>query len=167
MTVSAPVYAAFFMGQFGYAFSMPFAAIASQAKAKGIEIDVFAYTDIWKAKDALHDHAYAKCAVVGYSLGVTTATYLQTQMRVDLLLSIAASTLAGDNNHLVNHANTKRSILYRGTDFLSSAGLHDGYDEVINVTAGWGIPVWSHLNIPANPTVIDGVLGELAKLKGN
>jgi hypothetical protein len=165
MTVSAPVYAAFFMGQFGYAFSMPFAAIASQAKAKGIEIDVFQYTDLWKAESALQE--YTKRAVVGYSLGVTAATYLQTQMKVDPLLSIAASTLAGDNNHIVDHANTKRSILYRGTDFLSSAGLHDGYDEVINVTAGWGIPVWSHLNIPANPTVINGVLSELAKLKGN
>jgi hypothetical protein len=103
--------------------------------------------------------------VIGYSLGVTAATYLQTRMKVGLLISVAASTLAGDNNHLVNHSNTRRSALYRGTDFLSSAGLHDGYDEVVNVTAGWGIPVWSHLSIPANPVVIDGVLAALAKLQ--
>ena len=79
---------------------------------------------------------------------------------------MAASTLGA--NHPVNRKTTKRSVLYYGTDFLSSAGRHDGYDDTVAVTAGFGIPVWSHLNIPASPIVIDGVLGELAKLqKGN
>jgi hypothetical protein len=160
------VYAAFFLGQGGYVFSIPFAAIAEKAKAQGIDVDVFAYSDLWRAQAALDARDASKRAVIGYSLGVTAATYLQTRMKVGLLISVAASTLAGDDNHSVNHANTERSLLFRGTDFLSSAGLHDGYDEVVNVTAGFGIPIWSHLNIPANPIVIDGVLAELAKLQG-
>jgi hypothetical protein len=143
---------------------MPFAAVADRARAQGVEVDIFDYTDVGKADFALQTHA--KRAVIGYSLGCTTATYLQTFMKVDLLVSIAASTLG--ENHLVSRLNSRRSVLYRGTDFLSSAGLHDGYDRVVDVTAGFGIPVWSHLNIPTNPIVINGVLAELAKLqKGN
>ena len=57
-------------------------------------------------------------------------------------------------------------MLFAGTDFLSSAGQHDGFHKVVHVTAGWGIPVWSHLSIPASPVVINGVLDALAKLKG-
>jgi hypothetical protein len=153
-----PVYAAFFMGQGGYAFSLPFVAIAEQARARGIETDILPYTDYLRMRYPQGK----RIAAVGYSLGVTAATYIQGFEKIDLLISIAASTLA--ENHLVNHTNTRRSVLYRGTDFLSSAGFHDGYDEVVNVTAGWGIPVVSHLALPTNPIVIAGVLTELAKL---
>jgi hypothetical protein len=162
VSLSRPIYAAFFLGQGGYAFSMPFAAIAEKAKGGGIDVDVFSYSDISRAKTLLGLRRDRR-AVIGYSLGVTTATYLQTFISVDLLISVAASTLG--ENHIINHTNTKRSVLYRGTDFLSSAGLHDGYDEVVNVGAGFGIPVASHLLIPTNPIVINGVLAELAKLK--
>lgn len=162
------VYAAFFLGQGGYAFSMPFSAIRTLANQRELAFtDVFSYDALAAAIDEIAGwrEKGSKIALIGYSLGVTTATYLQTTMPVDLLISIAASTLA--ENHTVNKANTKRSVLYRGTDFLSSAGAHDGYDEVINVTAGFGIPILSHLLIPNNPIVINGVLDELAKLKGN
>lgn len=153
------VYAAFFLGQGGLAFSRPFAAIAEKAKSQGINANIFNYTEYAKVRPSSKD----KLALIGYSLGVTAATYLQTFLQVNLLISVAASTLG--ENHTVNHTNTRRSILYRGTDFLSSDGLHDGYDEVFNVTAGWGIPIWSHLNIPNNPIVINGILSELNKLK--
>ena len=167
VTAPAPVYAAFFMGQGGYVFSSGFADIANKASARGIIADVFAYSDVSAAQRCL-DRARqnkSKRALIGYSLGCTTATYLQTLMPVDLVICIAESTL-GDN-HIINKTNTKRSVLYRGTDFLSSAGLHDGFDEVVNVGAGLGIPVLSHLLVPSTQTVVNGVLAELAKLKGN
>jgi hypothetical protein len=163
--MTSPVFAAFFLGQVGWAFSSAFGSIASVARERGIGAWVYDYGEIDRARaDIGALHGLSKIALVGYSLGCTAATYLQTQMRVDLVVSVAASTLG--ENHRINRVNTKRSVLYRGTDFLSSAGLHDGYDEVVNVTAGWSIPIFSHLLIPANPIVIDGILAELAKLKG-
>jgi hypothetical protein len=160
------VYACFFLGQGGYWFSMPVVGIADTARSQGFTVDVFTYTDYAKAESEIQAWSKFgyKIALIGYSLGVTSATYLQSFLKVDLLISIAASTL-GDN-HVINHTNTKRSVLFRGTDFLSSAGLHDGYDEVIPITAGLGIPVLSHLLVPTVDTVSNGVLNELVKLKG-
>jgi hypothetical protein len=164
--MTIPVFAAFFLGQGGYAFSLPFAAIAEKARAQGVNVHVYDYTDIYRAETELDlARGITKTALIGYSLGVTSATWLQSRKPYDLVISIAPSTLAGNNNERIDHDNAKRSILYRGTDFLSSAGLHDDYDKVINVTAGFGIPVLSHLRIPAESIVIDGVLAELAKLQ--
>lgn len=165
--MSTPVYAAFFMGQGGYLFSSGFAGIANTASARGIITTIQDYTEVDYVRNEvpLYRSRGCKIALIGYSLGCTTATYLQTLMPVDLVICIAESTI-GDN-HIINRTNTKRSVLYYGTDFLSSAGRHDGFDETIPVGAGWGIPVLSHLLVPSTQTVVNGVLGELAKLKGN
>lgn len=161
------VYACFFLGQGGLLFSSSFKAIADKADALDIGTRVYNYTDIEQARrDILALKRLAKTALIGYSLGVTSITYLQRFLPVDLLIAVAPSTLAGNNNEIINHSNTKRSIALIGTDFLSSAGRHDGYDEVINVQAGFGIPIFSHLLIPNQPIVINTILTELQKLKG-
>lgn len=158
------VAAAFFMGQGGLLFSSPFAAIGEIAKEKRITVGIYTYSD-WSGEQWLRTMSKQgyKIVAVGYSLGVTMATYLQTIMKMDLVISVAASTLG--ENHPINRANCKRSRLFYGTDFLSSAGRHDGYDETTPVTAAFGVPVLSHLGIPTNPIVINGILGELAALQ--
>lgn len=172
-----PVAAVFYLGQGGYAFSMAWAALAEKVKATGVDVAIYPYTQSaegarWLTGRDFYTGVKHKLAACGYSLGVSAATFLQASdgtlggIGLDLLISVAPSTLA--DNFLVNHNKTKRSRVFRGTDFLSSAGLHDGYDEVTNVTAGFGVPVWSHLMLPASSIVIDGVLAEFAKLqKGN
>jgi hypothetical protein len=160
-----PPCAAFFMGQGGYLFSSSFAAIADMAKAQGIITEVFEYTQYETARDWLGKAGGAgnKTAVIGYSLGCSAATYLQRLMTLDLVICIAESTLA--DNWPINKQLTKRSVLYYGTDFLSSAGQHDGFDTKFPVSAGWGIPGLSHLLVPSTDIVVNGVLKELGALK--
>lgn len=168
MTVPPPVCAAFFRGQFPrLGSSRSIDALGAKAQAQGVTAEVFDYTEAAAVRTWLGERRGQgfPTAVVGYSLGCSAATEIQSKMMLDLVICIAESTL-GENYPIDKHL-TKRSVLYRGTDFLSSAGLHDGFDEVVNVTAGWGIPVWSHLCVPSQPIVINGVLAELAKLKGN
>lgn len=158
------VAAIFFLGQGGMFFSNSFAAIGLLARQYGVITTIYDYDD-FKGETWLKDMAEKgyRIAAIGYSLGVTMATYLQTIMKLDLVISVAPSTLA--ENHLINKENTKRSVLFYGTDFLSSAGQHDNYDEKTRVIAGFGIPVISHLSIPSNPIVVNGILNELAKLQ--
>jgi hypothetical protein len=96
-----------------------------------------------------------KIALVGYSLGNTTATYLQRHLAVDLLLAISESSLGG--NHPIKKENTKRSVLWYGPDMLSNAGVHDGFDEINYVEK-------LHLMMPLDPRVVTGVLDELKSL---
>lgn len=164
----SPVSAAFFLGMGGYTFSMPFASIADRVKETGVGVGVYQYTDYAAAQQWLETcaRAGAKIALCGFSAGVTAATYLQTLMPCDLLISVAASTYDGSNNHLRNRANTKRARLFYGDDAWSSAGRHDDYDTYTHVTAAWGIYLVSHLLIPAQSIVINGVLDEFARLRG-
>ena len=153
-----PVYAAFFLGQGGYLFSLGVPRLAARARIIGIETDVYRYTEVDRARlniSAKHA-AGRKIGLIGYSLGCTTATWLQTQMHVDLLCAIAESSLA--QNHPINKANTRRSVLWAGPDVLSDAGTSDGFDQVNEVEAPH---LWMDFSIP----VTDGVLAELATLK--
>lgn len=159
------MYAAFFRGQFGRIFSYSIDLLAKNSRMLDINADVYDYTDenvaianinMWKRKNA-------KIALIGYSLGVTTATYLQTFITNDLTISIAASTLG--LNHAIDSKNTKWAVLYRGTDFLSSAGGKDGYNKVVGVSSWFGIPIISHIGLPFNSVVTNGVLNELEKLR--
>lgn len=158
------VFTACFMGQGGLAFSWPVKTISDTLVAKGIGSWLYQYTDFARAIDDLNAvRGQSKLAVVGYSRGVEAATLVQSKMPVDLLISIAPSTLVPDN--LPVSKTTKRSVLIYGSDFLSSDGQHGGYDEKIFVPAAWGIPVLSHLVLPW--LVINDVVNEVAKLKGN
>ena len=150
-------YAAFFLGQGGYLFSWGMPYLAAQARALGLETDIFGYTDVrpaWKKIAGKKKDGY-KIALVGYSLGNTTITYLQRYLEVDLLLAISESSLG--QNHRIKKENTRRSVLWYGPDFLSNAGLKDGFDRINFVDR-------FHLWIDVDPGVVQGVLGELKDL---
>jgi hypothetical protein len=150
-------YAAFFLGQGGYLFSWGIPYLASQAQELGMETDIFAYSDVreaWKKITQKKKDGY-KIALVGYSLGNTTITWLQRYLVVDLLLAISESSLG--RNHPIKRENTRRSVLWYGPDFLSNAGLKDGFDKVNYVSD-------FHLWMNVDPRVVNGVLGELQDL---
>jgi hypothetical protein len=159
LAVVAPekTYAAFFLGQGGYLFSWGIPYLASQARELGMETDIFGYTDVrtaWSKITRKKKDGY-KIALVGYSLGNTTITYLQRYLAVDLVLAISESSLG--RNHPIKKENTRRSVLWHGPDFLSNAGLRDGFDKVNYVES-------SHLWMDVDPGVVKGVLGELKDL---
>jgi hypothetical protein len=150
-------YAAFFLGQGGYLFSWGIPYLASQARGLGVETDIFEYSDVkaaWAQVNRKKKDGY-KIALVGYSLGNTTITYLQRYLEVDLLLAISESSLG--QNHRIKKENTRRSVLWYGPDFLSNAGQDDGFDKVNYVEA-------FHLWMNVDPRVVNGVLGELQDL---
>jgi hypothetical protein len=156
-TEKEKVYAAFFLGQGGYLFSWGIPLLEQEARKLGLATDVFSYTDLqpaWTTILRKRKEGY-KIALVGYSLGNTTATYLQRHLAVDLLLAISESSLG--RNHPIKKENTKRSVLWYGPDFLSNAGLQDGFDETNYVEN-------MHLLMDIDPRVVRGVLGELRSL---
>jgi hypothetical protein len=159
--VAAPhtekAYAAFFLGQGGYLFSWGIPALEREARQLGLATDVFSYTDVYPAWTNIvrkRKEGY-KVALVGYSLGNTTATYLQSRLTVDLLLAISESSLG--RNHPIKKQNTKRSVLWYGPDMLSNAGVHDGFDETNYIDN-------MHLLMDVDPRVVRGVLDELKRL---
>jgi hypothetical protein len=159
--VAAPhaekAYAAFFLGQGGYLFSWGIPLLEREARKLGLATDVFSYTDVnpaWASIVRKRKDGY-KVALVGYSLGNTTATYLQSRVPVDLLLAISESSLG--RNHPIKKQNTRRSVLWYGPDMLSNAGVHDGFDETNYIEN-------MHLFMDVDPRVVRGVLGELERL---
>jgi hypothetical protein len=154
---TARAYAAFFLGQGGYLFSWGIPQLESEARKLGLATDVFSYTDVnaaWTNIVRRRKDGY-KIALVGYSLGNTTATWLQQHLAVDLLLAIAESSLG--QNHPVEKKNTRRAVLWYGSDTLSSAGVHDGFDQANYIDS-------THLLMDTDPRVIRGVLDELKRL---
>lgn len=150
-------YAAFFLGQGGYLFSWGIPLLESEARKLGLATDVFSYTDLrpaWTNIVRKRKDGY-KIALVGYSLGNTTTTYLQRYLAVDLLLAISESSLG--RNHPIKKENTRRSVLWYGPDMLSNAGVHDGFDEINYVES-------LHLLMDLHPRVVRGVLDELTRL---
>src|SRR5215831_12950303 len=159
--VPAPVtekaYAAFFLGQGGYLFSWGIPFLEAGARKLGLATDVFSYTDLkpaWTNIVRKRKDGY-KIALVGYSLGNTTTTYLQSHLAVDLLLAISESSLG--RNHPVNKENTRRSVLWYGPGMLSNAGVHDGFDVTNYIES-------LHLLMDVDPRVVTGVLDELKSL---
>lgn len=154
----AKVYVAFFLGQGGYLFSWGVPHLESEARRLGFATDVYAYTEVREAFANIVRHRKQgyKIALVGYSLGNTTATYLQSRMPVDLLLAIAESSLGA--NHPIRKQNTRRSVLWYGPDMLSNAGVRDGFDKTTYVDR-------LHLVIDTDPQVVTGVLEELRALQ--
>ncbi len=150
-------YVAFFLGQGGYLFSWGIPSLASDARKLGLVADVYSYSDVdaaWANILRKRKEGY-KVALVGYSLGNTTATYLQRHVAVDLLLAISESSLG--LNHPIKKENTRRSVLWYGPDMLSNAGTHDGFDEIKYIDS-------MHLMMDVDPRVVRGVLDELKSL---
>jgi hypothetical protein len=151
------IYVAFFLGHGGYLFSWGIPCLASEAQKLGLVTDIFSYTDVsaaWTNIVRKRDEGY-KIALVGYSLGNTTATYLQNHLAVDLLLAISESSLG--QNHPIKRENVRRSVLWYGPDMLSNAGVHDGFDQTNYIEN-------THLLMDTDPRVVAGVLGELKRL---
>jgi hypothetical protein len=150
-------YAAFFLGQGGYLLSWGIPLLETEARKLGLATDIFSYTDVttaWTNIVRKRKDGY-KIALVGYSLGNTTTTYLQRYLAVDLLLAISESSLG--RNHPIRKENTRRSVLWYGADMLSSAGVHDGFDETNYIES-------LHLLMDIDPRVVRGVLDELKSL---
>lgn len=150
-------YAAFFLGQGGYLFSWGIPRLEQEARKLGFTTDVFSYTDVtaaWTNIVRKRKEGY-KIALVGYSLGNTTTTYLQRHLAVDLLLAISESSLG--QNHPIKKENTKRSVLWYGPDMLSNAGGNDGFDQANYIES-------MHLLMDIDPRVVSGVLDELKHL---
>jgi hypothetical protein len=150
-------YAAFFLGQGGYLLSWGIPLLESEARKLGLATDVFSYTDVnpaWTNIVRKRKDGY-KIALVGYSLGNTTTTYLQRYLAVDLLLAISESSLG--RNHPIKKENTKRSVLWYGPDMFSNGGVNDGFDETNYVES-------LHLLMDVDPRVVRGVLDELKSL---
>ena len=161
MTSRVPVYAAFVMGQGGYLFSLGMPVLASRARAQGVVAETFRYGDFIAiaARCAAYRKQGYRIALIGYSLGCSTATYLQSpamNAKVDLLMALAESELA--QNYPINKRNTARSVLWHGWDFLSSAGEDDGFDTVLETRA-------FHLLVDFAPAITASVLGELTTLQ--
>jgi hypothetical protein len=150
-------YVAFFLGQGGYLFSWGIPLLEWEARKLGLATDVFSYADVaaaWTNIVRRRNDGY-RIALVGYSLGNTTATYLQRHLPVDLLLAISESSLG--RNHPIRKENTRRSVLWYGPDTLSNAGVYDGFDDVNYIDR-------SHLMMDVDTRVVRGVLGELRRL---
>jgi hypothetical protein len=155
--VAGKAYVAFFLGQGGYLFSWGIPRLEWEARRLGLATDIFRYSDVaaaWTNIVRRRKDGY-RIALVGYSLGNTTATYLQRHLPVDLLLAISESSLG--RNHPINKENTRRSVLWYGPDMLSNAGVYDGFNDVNYIDS-------SHLMMDVDPRVVWGVVSELRSL---
>ncbi len=156
----AKVYIALFMGQGGYIFSLGIPLMADKIeKETHAECDVYKYTEYSQAmaKIQIKRKQGYKIVLIGYSLGCTAATYIQTIEAIDLVCCIAESSLAGPNNHPINKKNTKRSVLFTGPDFLSNAGTTAGFDKIIKTGE-------LHLFIDFDSNVTNTIIEEIKKL---
>jgi hypothetical protein len=157
-------YCAFFRGQFGELFSTGVDVLAAASRAQGVIADVFNYQD-WATGASRVDHwrgVGCKVALFGYSLGCSSATYIQTARPIDLLLCCAESSLA--QNYPVSEY-TKRSVLWIGQDFLSDANS-GGFTVVTPVQiTPFTFPILDHLAMDWSSIVTRGALEELAKLR--
>jgi hypothetical protein len=153
------LYAAIFMGQGGWLFSNGCYRIRDKLKATGVVAEVFRYVDVVPAAKqiAAYRQAGYKIVLIGYSLGNTTATYIQEHTPIDLLLCVGMSELAGPNNHAINHKMTKRSVLWAAPGPLSSAGKTLGFDAIHEVKM-------PHLWMDFDDGVTNGILQEVGKL---
>jgi hypothetical protein len=151
----AQPYLALFEGQGGWLFSWGFPGLADDARRIGYEADIFRYLDTAQGyeKAAQAVSQGRSVALLGYSLGCTTATYIQTYIPVDLLLCIAESSLG--QNHPIKLA--RRSVLWHGPDFLSDAGVDDRWTEKYFVPQ-------LHLTMDTCSAVRAGVQSELEHL---
>lgn len=162
----AKVFAIVVRGQGGIVTSFGMDVLGARIRKMGIECEVINYSE-WQAGDQLireKQKAGYKIALIGYSLGNSTITYLGTFEKIDLLVAIFESSLG--QNYAINHVNVGHSVLYYGQDFLSNAGQNDNFNEkhYVEVTP-ITIPVFDHLLGQAEGVIINGTLSQLATLQ--
>lgn len=155
-----------FRGQGGFFTSFGIDILGGEIRKLGVECEVLNYQD-WQTADQLIRQKRAAgylIALVGYSLGNSTETYLATFEKINLLVAIFESSLG--QNYKIIPANVAYSVLYYGQDFLSNAGQEDGFNEkhFVEVTP-FTIPIFDHLLGQAERVVIQGTLNLLARLQ--
>ena len=130
---------------------------ANRFRRLGIEAECFNFDQMQLAEARLTTARKAKRPVgtLAYSLGNTAALWLQQYTPFNLVFSIADSELG--RNYPINHANTKRSVLWRGPGTLSGAGGDLGYDVVHDSTK-------PHLLMDFAPEIWQDAVREFSKL---
>lgn len=154
------------LGQGGWLTSAGIGVLGDRIADMDVHTQVFDYTDLRDIEAFMVDarNVGDKLAIVSYSLGNSTSTWLGEHDKIDLLCCIFESSLAA--NYPVDKANVAHSVLFIGQDFLSDANS-GGFDEVVNVTVTpVTIPILDHLLGQDEEVVIEGVLSRIAKLKG-
>ena len=151
----------FFMGQGGALTSQGMLFMTDQARKLGYEAQCFTY-DQYKQGEAVLDKYRPlgyKLAVVGYSLGAGTATYVENYERLDLLVALDPSQLG--YNYKLNHANVAHSILWHNSNWLNGpfghAGLGLGFMEVHETLD-------PHVFVDKDPMIQKNIFDNLAKL---
>jgi hypothetical protein len=137
-------------------------SLSSQARAIGFDSDCYTFgpsgvrASIAKFTPLIRNGA--PLCLLGYSLGVTSITYLQTIYPVRLLLALAGSSLG--QNHAINRHNTERSVLWNNPDsFMSNAGAG------LNFNVVHSMPGMAHLAFDVAPSVQSGIMDELKRLQ--
>jgi hypothetical protein len=130
---------------------------ANRLRGIGIEAECFNFNAVGRAETRLTAarNELRPVGMLSYSLGNSSATWLQTYTPFNLLFSIADSKLGA--NYPVNHKNTKRSVLWRGPGVLSGAGGNLGYDVVHDCDK-------PHLLMDFAPEIWQDALVEFSKL---
>lgn len=130
---------------------------ANRLRSIGIEAECFKFNQLSLAEARLTTArtAHRPVGTLAFSLGNTSALWLQQYAPFDLLFSIADSTLG--RNTPINHLHTKRSVLWRGPGVLSGAGGDLGYDVVHDCNK-------PHLLMDFAPEVWQDALAEFSKL---
>jgi peptidoglycan hydrolase-like protein with peptidoglycan-binding domain len=157
-TLNRPIFGACFYGQGGWFFSPGIDSLARELRSLGIDSTTYAYGQVQAAITEL-DRRSSRGFVnllYGYSLGVTSVTYIQTVRQVSLCFAIAASKLG--QNHPINKRNTARAVLWRAPGFLSSAGGGLGFDEVNDI-------VRPHLMMSFAKPVLNSAVAEALALQ--
>jgi hypothetical protein len=154
-------YVACFYGQGGIATSFGIYLMARRLQAMGFEAQTYRYrADIDRAARDIDQKTRSGYLIsgLGYSLGCSSLSLLQTRRKFELAVFLAESSLA--INYPINHANTKHSVLVHGPDFLSDAGIKLGFDERFYTPS---LHLWIDFD-PGVWKVVEDQFGRLLKL---
>jgi hypothetical protein len=134
------------MGQWGVIFSGGVPIIASRLRGIGVVAETFAYGSVNAIFAQCNSYLRAgySLGAVGFSLGTSTVGLMQQTLPFELVVCLAESSL--ERRFKINHKLCKRSVLWHGWDFLSDAGVTDGFDLTIQTA----LP---HLLIPYSPRI--------------
>jgi hypothetical protein len=159
------VYAACFTGQLAWlGSSLGVYFTVRRLRNAGVVADTFSYGNIDQALARIDYFAQRDFLTIlfGYSLGVSTATFLQSpaaaarRRHVDLLLAVAGSRLG--ENYPIDPVWTKRAVLYLGNGLLSS-WESPTFNHIVRVG---GVP---HILLDFHPDVVAGTMYEVSQLQ--
>jgi hypothetical protein len=159
------IYVACFTGQFAWlGSSLGVYFTARRLRSIGVVADTFSYGNVDPALARIDHFAQLNFLIVllGYSLGVSTATFLQApdavqrRRHVDLLIAVAGSRLG--QNYPIDSGWTRRAVLFTGSGMLSS-WESPTFSRIVHVN---GVP---HLLFDFHPDVVAGTMYEVKQLQ--